>query len=146
MPSTRSKKSRRTVSLRRSVNSISLSAASKKRGASHDLSARDEKRMTLSSGNVFADLGFEHPDEEFAKAELVRLIGGRIAAKKLSQRKVAVLLGMHQPDVSRLLNGVTTGYSIGKLTTLLTSLGADVEIQVRFAPRKTHGRLSVLAL
>ncbi|HEV3156673.1 MAG TPA: helix-turn-helix transcriptional regulator [Candidatus Baltobacteraceae bacterium] len=102
--------------------------------------------MTLSSGNVFADLGFEHPDEEFAKAELVRLIGGRIAAKKLSQRKVAVLLGMHQPDVSRLLNGVTTGYSIGKLTTLLTSLGADVEIQVRFAPRKTHGRLSVLAL
>lgn len=99
--------------------------------------------VARGSDNVFEDLGFEHPGDELAKVELVRLIARRITALRLPQRKVGALIGLHQPDVSRLLNGVTTGYSIDKLAEILATLGADVEIRVRPARQGPRGRVTV---
>ena len=59
----------------------------------------NSKKVTASSGNVFADLGFANPDEELLKAKLVREIRGILKRRKLTQTRAAVLLGLKQPDV-----------------------------------------------
>lgn len=58
-----------------------------------------------SSGNVFADLGFDRPEEELLKAQLVREIRDIIKYRRLTQAKAAKLLGLKQPDVSMLIAG-----------------------------------------
>ena len=83
-----------------------------------------------STDNVFADLGFENPDDERLKADLVLLIGDRIEELGLSQTKAAALIGLSQPDVSKLLRGRTSGYSLERLLGFVRALGRDVEISV----------------
>jgi predicted XRE-type DNA-binding protein len=58
------------------------------------------KKVTASSGNVFADLGFRNPEEYLLRANLVREIRGIIKRRKLTQTRAAVMLGLKQPDVS----------------------------------------------
>ena len=53
------------------------------------------KKVTVSSGNVFADLGFANPEEELLKAKLVREIRGIIKRQKLTQTKAAAVLGLN---------------------------------------------------
>ena len=54
-----------------------------------------EETITESSGNVFADLGFENPEEELAKAKLVVALSQVIAQTGLTQSKVADILGVN---------------------------------------------------
>jgi predicted XRE-type DNA-binding protein len=70
------------------------------------------KKVTASSGNVFADLGFGSPEEELFKAKLVREIRGIIKRRKLTQTKAAAVLGLKQPDVSALVTGRAGKFSI----------------------------------
>lgn len=46
----------------------------------------NNKKVTASSGNVFADLGFANPEEELLKAKLVRELRGIIKRRKLTPR------------------------------------------------------------
>jgi predicted XRE-type DNA-binding protein len=80
---------------------------------------------------VFADLGFANPDEEFAKAKLVSALAGVIRDCGLAQTKVAALLGMDQPTVSKLLRGRTGGFTRDRLIRPLNLLDLEVEISVR---------------
>ena len=91
-------------------------------------------RVTPSSGNVFADLGFENPEEMLLKAELVRQISVAIKEKGLNQYQAAEVLGIDQPKVSALVRGRFSGYSIERLFKYLNVLGRDVEIVVRSSP------------
>lgn len=86
-----------------------------------------------SSGNVFADLNLDNPEEALAKAELARLIGHVIRYKKLTQMQAALLLGLDQPKISALMNGKLNGFSLERLFRFLTTLGQNVMINV--APR-----------
>ena len=52
---------------------------------------------TAGSGNTFADLGFEQPEEELAKARLASLIEGTIKRRGLSQTRAAEIMGIDQP-------------------------------------------------
>jgi len=90
-----------------------------------------------SSGNVFADLGLSNPEERLAKADLAIAISREVQARGLTQAEAADLLGVAQPDVSNLMRGRLSGYSLERLTRLLNALGQDVEIRVR--PSKTAG-------
>lgn len=90
-----------------------------------------------SSGNVFADLGLENPEERLAKAELVQRIADIIAERKLTQVRAAKLLGIDQPKVSALLRGKLDGFSTDRLFRFLNALGRDVEIVIRPA-RHSH--------
>jgi len=83
------------------------------------------------SGNVFADLAIPNPDLALAKAELVQRIRELLAERKLTQAKVADLLGLDQPKVSALVRGRVEGYSIDRLIRFLNTLGQRVEITVR---------------
>lgn len=93
-------------------------------------------KVTPSSGNVFADLGFAHPEEELAKAKLVSALAEVIRERGLSQAKVASLLGVDQPTVSKLLRGRTGGFTSDRLIRLFNLLDQDVDISVR--PKRTE--------
>ena len=92
-------------------------------------------KVTRSSGNVFADLGFANPEEELAKAKLVSALAEVIRKMGLAQTKVATLLGVDQPTVSKLLRGRTEGFTSDRLMRLLNLLDQDVDISVR--PKRT---------
>jgi predicted XRE-type DNA-binding protein len=93
--------------------------------------------VTPSSGNVFADLGLDHPEEELLKAQLVREIRDIIRRRRLTQAKAAGLLGLKQPDVSSLVTGRVGKFSLERLLRSLRRLDRDVAIVTR--PR-TRGR------
>lgn len=85
----------------------------------------------LSSGNVFADLGFEHPEEELAKAQLIFQIVELVRARGLTQAAAARLLELPQPKVSLLLRGQPAGFSTDRLIRFLNRLDQDIEIVIR---------------
>src|SRR5438046_2062024 len=98
----------------------------------------------VSSGNVFADLGLDAPEEALAKAELTAKISEIIEAKGLTQSAAAKVLGIDQPKVSALLRGKLTGFSTERLIKFLNALGRDVEIVVKPRPRRGPGHLHVV--
>jgi predicted XRE-type DNA-binding protein len=102
-------------------------------------------RIERGSGNVFEDLGFPDADTHLLKAGLVSRIDQIVRDRRLTQAKAAELLGLSQPDVSRLLRGHFRDYSLERLFRLLTALGRDVEIVVRKPRARRAGRLRVEA-
>ncbi len=96
-----------------------------------------------SSGNVFADLGLPHPEQELLKANLTLQIYRLIKARQLTQAQAGEILGIKQPHVSALMRNRSGSFSIGRLIEFLTALGQDVEIAVK-PTRKSHGEMSVL--
>ena len=103
----------------------------------------DETRIEAGSGNVFADLGRPDADTHLLKAEIVTRIDTIIRQRGLKQTDAARLLGLSQPDVSRLLRGSFREYSLERLLRLLTALGRDVEIAIREPRSGRIGRISV---
>ncbi len=83
-----------------------------------------------SSGNVFADLGFEDPEEALAKSELARQIAKIIKRRKLRQKDAAEILGIDQPKISALIRGRLRSFSLERLFRFLNELGQDVSIVV----------------
>ena len=102
-------------------------------------------KIERGSGNVFADLGRPDAEAHLLKAELVTRIDKIVRQRGLKQVEAAKLLGLSQPDVSRLLRGSFREYSIERLLRLLTTLGRDVEIVIREPRSRRQGRLSVKA-
>ena len=100
-------------------------------------------KIERSSGNVFADLGLPDADVHLLKAELVTRIDRIIRERGLKQIEAAKLLGLSQPDVSRLLRGDFREYSMERLLRLLTSLGRDVDIVIRESGSVPIGRIRV---
>jgi predicted XRE-type DNA-binding protein len=99
------------------------------------------KKVTASSGNVFADLGFANPEEELLKAKLVREIRGIIKRRKLTQTKAAAMLGLKQPDVSALVTGHVAKFSIDRLVRCLDRMDYKVDFVVRHKPRRASSRV-----
>ena len=95
------------------------------------------------SGNVFADLGFPDSDAHLVKAELVSRIDDIVRRRGITQTEAARLLGLSQPDVSRLLRGDFREYSLERLFRLLTTLGRDVDIVIRQPHSPTGGKLRI---
>ena len=80
-----------------------------------------EEKIERGSGNVFADLGRPDPEAHLLKAELVTRIDRIIRQRRLKQVEAAALLGLSQPDLSRLLRGNFREYSVQRLLRLLTA-------------------------
>ena len=85
----------------------------------------------LSSGNVYADIGFPGPVEAQAKAELARKLGSIIKRRHQSQTAIAKLLGIDQPKVSRLLRGQLKEFSMARLLGFMLRLDRDIEIHIK---------------
>jgi predicted XRE-type DNA-binding protein len=90
------------------------------------------------SGNIFADLGLPDADTHFLKAQIVSEIYRLCNERKLTQAQAGKLMGITQPEVSRMFKGNFREYSIDRLMGFLTSFDRDVEIVVK--PHKKAGK------
>jgi predicted XRE-type DNA-binding protein len=103
-----------------------------------------EEDLTIIEGseNIFADLGLPDAEEYYAKAQLAYAIRDVLAARGLSQRKAAAIVGVAQPDLSAIVRGRLMGFTMDRLTTILNRLDQDVEITIR-PKRGRHARTHV---
>lgn len=102
---------------------------------------RRRAKSTKSSGNVFADIGVPDADIHIVKADIVIAIAKKIEQRGLTQSQAADLIGLAQPDVSKLLRGHFEGYTLDRLFGLLQALGKDIEIRVTDTKKSKAGHL-----
>ena len=103
--------------------------------------------VTEGTDNLFADLGLPDADAHFLKAQLVAEIYRLTGAHKLTQAKAGTLMGISQPEVSRLFKGHFREYSVDRLMTFLTAFDRDVEIVARpRAAEQGRGRIRFSAV
>ncbi|MBI5194483.1 MAG: XRE family transcriptional regulator [Nitrospirae bacterium] len=93
------------------------------------------KDITISKGNVFEDVGLSEPADRPAKAELARKIAEIINNRHLNQIEAARLLGVDHPQISAIMNGRLSGFSLEQLFQFLNIMGRDIQIVVRQKPR-----------
>jgi predicted XRE-type DNA-binding protein len=84
-----------------------------------------------SSGNVFADLGFDDADEMLMRGKIGIQVLRLLKSRKLKQREAAELLGILQPEVSHLMRGEFQRFSEGKLLMFLKRLDTEVTLHIR---------------
>jgi predicted XRE-type DNA-binding protein len=99
----------------------------------------DDNRVIRGSGNIYADLGFDDPELEQAKAKLARRISELIEARGLTQTAAAELLGIPGSNLSKIVRGRLGEFSIERLIRLLRRFDQDVQIVV--SPSDQPGRL-----
>jgi predicted XRE-type DNA-binding protein len=92
----------------------------------------------VGSGNIFADLGLPNADEHQLKAALVVQIKRLMTERELTQSATAKLVGMKQPDLSKVLRGDFRLVSVERLMRMLTAFDQDVEITVK--PHRKRGQ------
>ena len=92
---------------------------------------RVEAGCEEGSGNVFADLGLADADELFARAKIGFHVHEILKDKGLTQREIASLLGVKQPEVSHLMNGHFSRFTTDKLLDFLKRLDQTVSIRIR---------------
>jgi predicted XRE-type DNA-binding protein len=94
-----------------------------------------------TAGNIFADLGLPDAGNHFLKAQIVAELYRLTSERKLTQAKAGHLMGISQPEVSRLFKGHFREYSIERLIGFLTAFDLDVEIVAKpREPAKSEGR------
>jgi predicted XRE-type DNA-binding protein len=104
------------------------------------------RKKVRASGNrnVFKDIGVPDADEHFIKAQLVFKIDGIIKKRGVTQVETAKLLGIRQPDVSKMLGGEFRQFSVERLMRFLVALDQDVEIIVK--PHRSKAKSAELRI
>ena len=77
---------------------------------------------TISSGNIFKDLGFLNPDEELVKVKLASKINRLITDQEMTQKEAAEFLGLSRSKMTSLRNGRLGTFSIDLLFSFLDKL------------------------
>lgn len=99
---------------------------------------KSKTAITEGGGNVFADLGLPDAENHFLKAQIVAELYRLTGERKLTQQKAGTLMGITQPEVSRLFKGNFREYSVDRLIAFLTTFDRDVEIVAR--PRSKRAK------
>ena len=89
-----------------------------------------KKGYEIGSLNVFQDIGIPNAEEHLVKAQLVFKIDTIMKTRGLKQVEAAALLGVRQPDISKMLRGEFRQFSVERLLRFLVALDQDVEIVV----------------
>jgi predicted XRE-type DNA-binding protein len=101
----------------------------------------------LSSGNVFADIGFDNAEEMLLKSELVRQINSTIKLRGLNSIQAIDLLNIDDEMLSNLSRGRLTELSIENLFRHLNILGRDLEIVLKPQSASSNkGKLKVTVI
>jgi predicted XRE-type DNA-binding protein len=103
----------------------------------------DDIEFEVGSGNVFADLDLENPDERRAKSRLAAEINAIIEHHGWTQSDAAVRLKTHQPIISALRHGRLRSLSYDRLMNWLVLLGRTVEIRVKPAKKSAHVEVAI---
>lgn len=91
-----------------------------------------KEKITPSSGNVFADLGFEPAEAVILqmRSNLMNDLRACIEKDGLTQMAAAEKLGISQSRVSDLVRGKWEKFSLEMLITLESRLGRKVNLQL----------------
>jgi predicted XRE-type DNA-binding protein len=81
--------------------------------------------------NPWEVMGLPNAGVRAYKMDLLNCIAVAIKEQGLSQRRVATLSGLSQPDVCKLLQGQVSGFTIDRLLEVLLGVGGEMESQVR---------------
>jgi predicted XRE-type DNA-binding protein len=104
--------------------------------------------IVTSSGNVFADLGFDPEEAQHLvlRSELMRAIRKHIEDSGQTQQQAARLFGVTQPRLNMVVKGKINEFSLDALVSMLAKAGMRVEMKVKKAPaRKREARQRVSA-
>lgn len=93
--------------------------------------SRDRAEVHETRNNIFVELGLPDADTHYLKAQLVAELYRLTTERKLTQASAGKLLGITQPEVSRMFKGRFQEYSVERLMGFLTAFDRDVEIVVR---------------
>ena len=105
----------------------------------------DDSTVHDSSGNVFADLEIENPEEYLAKSELAAEILRIVQRRRLTQAEAAKLLASASPRFPICFEAASTGFPPIGCFASLPRLGYDVQIKLSKAPSDTQGHLEITA-
>lgn len=97
-----------------------------------------QKGHETGSRNVFKDIGVPNAEEHLVKAQLVFKIDTILKDRGLKQVEAADLLGVRQPDVSKMLRGEFRQFSVERLLRFLVALDRDMEIVVKPHRGRNH--------
>lgn len=91
-----------------------------------------KEKITQSSGNVFADLGFDAAEAAILqmRASLMSDLRAYIEKNNLTQMAAAERLGISQSRVSDLVRGKWEKFSLEMLITLESRLGRKVSLKL----------------
>jgi predicted XRE-type DNA-binding protein len=105
---------------------------------------RSNIEFELSSGNVFADIGFANAEEMLLKSELVRQINKTLKERELTSIQTRDLLNLDEEVLSNLSKGSLTKLTLENLFRYLNILGKDLEVVLK--PRTTSSNKGKLQL
>ena len=96
------------------------------------------KSATIRRGskNIFADLKFPDAETHLLKAQLMSRVQDILEGRNLNQTAAAGVLGVSQPDLSRMLRGQFRDVSVERIIRMLTRLGCELDIMVKARGRK----------
>jgi predicted XRE-type DNA-binding protein len=94
--------------------------------------AKKQLKISVSSGNVFADLGFNTAEAQLLamRASLMVELERQIKAQGMTQIVAARVLGVSQGRVSDLSRGKTEKFSLDALVTFAAKLGKPVRMEL----------------
>jgi predicted XRE-type DNA-binding protein len=104
-------------------------------------------KVTRSSGNIFADIELPKASEHEIKARVVLTLGRAIDSLEITQAEAARRIGIAQSDLSKILRGNFSGFSLERLLNAVVKLGNDVEIKIkarRKGDNEHEGRLRLV--
>jgi predicted XRE-type DNA-binding protein len=87
----------------------------------------DEGRMEKSA---FHEMGMPDADELMVKSRIMSFIATEIRRRKLTQKAAGALLGLDQSNVSALVNGKISRFSVERLMALVGRMGFGVSIHI----------------
>ena len=85
-----------------------------------------------TSGNVFADLGFDADEAENLRIRAMLMAEAErfIRRNGLSQAEAAARMGVRQPRISDLVRGKIGVFSVDTLIAMLAAVGLKVSVRV----------------
>ncbi|MBX7235361.1 MAG: helix-turn-helix domain-containing protein [Caldilineales bacterium] len=91
-----------------------------------------DETITLSSGNVFADLGFDAAEAAILqmRAKLMNDLRSSLQSSGMTQVEAARQLGIAQSRVSDLMRGKWEKFSLEMLITLEARVGRQVTLEL----------------
>jgi predicted XRE-type DNA-binding protein len=86
--------------------------------------------------NPFEVMGLPDAGVRGFKLEMVMVIKEAIRNLELKQREMADITGLSRPDVSKLLRGQMSGFTVDRLLEVLLALGGEFRGKVRIPHAK----------
>ena len=96
--------------------------------------------IVRQTGNVFGQIGRKDADDLLRKARVLNVINEVIEERALDQSDAAQILGIDQADVSRLIHGKLSRFSLERLMGFVDKLGVSIDFK---QSRDSNGHLII---